>query len=305
MWATPSLYRRPIQYVVRRSAPSRPMKRSVPRFSLHQRDSPFDFFSNFAAIDRHFEQIANNWESNFFPMIDGLASEAKAINNKESKKIEAAPSTAAADAPTSTNAIATPHSDSLSFFSNKSSFGSVTRKETDDGMQYAVALPGLQLEDVKLDFDLKNRFLTLSAEKKTETKNEENGASFFRHVSFKRQLPIPVSTDSASAIKPENITADLENGVLTISIAHKKAIEDSSVSAATAGAATAAATETVAMEADEPKLAPIVVNAASSATETASTVADSKDAAATASTPASTSNASPNDVSVEDAEDEH
>jgi HSP20 family molecular chaperone IbpA len=96
-------------------------------------------------------------------------------------------------------------------------FGTVDQKRLDNGTHFDIHLPGLSLGDVKLDFDFKRHALFVKAEKKVEdTKEDEHGKrSFVRHVSMSRSLPIP------HGVKPEDVTADFVDGVLSISVAHK------------------------------------------------------------------------------------
>ncbi|KAI0630650.1 small heat shock protein [Trametes polyzona] len=71
-------------------------------------------------------------------------------------------------------------------------------------------LPGLKKEDVNID--VQNNVLTVSGETKLSEERKENGyvVKERRYGKFSRSLPVP------QGIKPEEIKASLENGVLTV-----------------------------------------------------------------------------------------
>ncbi|KAI0352948.1 small heat shock protein [Trametes cingulata] len=71
-------------------------------------------------------------------------------------------------------------------------------------------LPGLKKEDVNID--VHNNVLTVSGETKQSEERNEQGyvVKERRYGRFSRSLPIP------QGIKPEEIKASLENGVLTV-----------------------------------------------------------------------------------------
>jgi len=84
--------------------------------------------------------------------------------------------------------------------------------ETDKEFEITVALPGMNKEDI--DINMENGTLTISGERKAE--HEENGRRY-HHVEsrfgrFTRTLPLP------DIIDEENIKAQYENGVLSITI---------------------------------------------------------------------------------------
>ncbi|GJE93195.1 Hsp20/alpha crystallin family protein [Phanerochaete sordida] len=72
-------------------------------------------------------------------------------------------------------------------------------------------LPGLKKEDVNID--VRNDVLTVSGETKVSSERDENGYAVRerRFGRFSRSIPLP------QGIKPEEIKASLENGVLTVS----------------------------------------------------------------------------------------
>ncbi|RDX48931.1 HSP20-like chaperone [Lentinus brumalis] len=71
-------------------------------------------------------------------------------------------------------------------------------------------LPGLKKEDVSID--VRNNVLTVSGETKQSEERTEQGyvVKERRYGKFSRSIPI------AEGIKPEEIKASLENGVLTV-----------------------------------------------------------------------------------------
>ncbi|KAI0776584.1 HSP20-like chaperone [Trametes elegans] len=71
-------------------------------------------------------------------------------------------------------------------------------------------LPGLKKEDVNID--VHNNVLTVSGETKQTEERKESGyvVKERRYGKFSRSLPVP------EGIKPEEIKASLENGVLTV-----------------------------------------------------------------------------------------
>ncbi|KAI0713072.1 HSP20-like chaperone [Cerioporus squamosus] len=71
-------------------------------------------------------------------------------------------------------------------------------------------LPGINKQDVSID--IRDNVLTVSGESKQETEKNENGyLTRERHFGrFSRSLPVP------QGIKPEEVKASMENGVLTV-----------------------------------------------------------------------------------------
>ncbi|KZT18834.1 HSP20-like chaperone [Neolentinus lepideus HHB14362 ss-1] len=71
-------------------------------------------------------------------------------------------------------------------------------------------LPGLKKEDVQIDAH--NNQLTVSGESKVSSEHEENGYAVRerRFGKFARRLQLP------QGVKPEEIKASMENGVLTV-----------------------------------------------------------------------------------------
>ncbi|KAH9900707.1 HSP20-like chaperone [Cubamyces lactineus] len=71
-------------------------------------------------------------------------------------------------------------------------------------------LPGLKKEDVNID--VHNNVLTVSGESKQSEEHTDHGfvVKERRYGKFSRSIPVP------QGIKPEEIKANLENGVLTV-----------------------------------------------------------------------------------------
>ncbi|KAI0763981.1 HSP20-like chaperone [Trametes elegans] len=78
-------------------------------------------------------------------------------------------------------------------------------------------LPGINKQDVNID--LRNNVLTVSGESKAETEKKENGyvVRERRFGRFARSLPVP------EGVKPEEIKAAMDNGVLTVSFPRETA----------------------------------------------------------------------------------
>ncbi len=86
-------------------------------------------------------------------------------------------------------------------------------KETEKEFVIEAAVPGLEKKDFKID--LKERLLTISAEK--EVKEEKNDSeNYFRrefcYGSFSKSYQLPESVNA------EKISASYENGILSVSI---------------------------------------------------------------------------------------
>jgi len=135
---------------------------------------------------------------------------------QETKQAEASPSAAS---PAASTEVVAPKPTTAVLEAPKRRLGAVEVRESESGTEFDVALPGLALEDVKLDFDFKRRLLHVKAEKKFEEVVEEDEfwgkQTSVRHVSVARSLPIP------EGVKPEDVKADFVDGVLSIAVAHK------------------------------------------------------------------------------------
>lgn len=83
-------------------------------------------------------------------------------------------------------------------------------EETPDQLVLTAELPGMQHEDI--DVELEDGVLTIQGEKKEEQKDENTQGLLYerRWGSFTRRFTLP------RAVNPNNITAEFENGILTI-----------------------------------------------------------------------------------------
>jgi HSP20 family protein len=89
---------------------------------------------------------------------------------------------------------------------------SVDVVENDDSYQIMAELPGIKMDDVKIS--LADNVLTVKGEKKNEI--SESKRSFYRvercYGQFQRSFTLPSSVDA------EKVKANLDNGVLTITL---------------------------------------------------------------------------------------
>lgn len=83
-------------------------------------------------------------------------------------------------------------------------------EETPDQLVLTAELPGMQHEDI--DVELEDGVLTIQGEKKEEQKDETTQGLLYerRWGSFTRRFTLPRAVDA------NNITANFENGILTI-----------------------------------------------------------------------------------------
>jgi HSP20 family protein len=104
---------------------------------------------------------------------------------------------------------------------NFRSFTPVNVKETENDYVLEVVAPGFQKEDFKINLD--NNTLTISAEKKEETENQNEKfiRKEYKQQSFKRSFTIDENVDA------ENISAKYVNGVLTLNLAKKQEVKPS------------------------------------------------------------------------------
>ena len=86
-------------------------------------------------------------------------------------------------------------------------------KETDEGYEVAVDLPGFNKEDIKIKLD--NGFLTISAEHKEEKKDEEDG-KIIRHERHFGSLSR--SWYVGDEMKQEDIKAKYKDGILSLTV---------------------------------------------------------------------------------------
>ena len=95
--------------------------------------------------------------------------------------------------------------------------------ETDKDIQVTVELPGVKPEDV--DISLNNDVLTVRGEKRFESEDGNDKQNYHylerSYGSFQRSLRLPFS------VKPEDVSADFQHGVLTIAIPKSAQMEQS------------------------------------------------------------------------------
>lgn len=99
------------------------------------------------------------------------------------------------------------------------SFTPVNIRETENDYVLEVVAPGFQKEDFKINLD--NNTLTISAEKKEETENQDEKfiRKEYKQQSFSRSFTIDENIDA------ENISAKYVNGVLTLNLAKKQEVK--------------------------------------------------------------------------------
>jgi HSP20 family protein len=107
--------------------------------------------------------------------------------------------------------------------SNQNGFGSapVNIKEMENEYVLELVAPGLDKDDFKINLD--NNLLTVSAEKKSETENQNEKVirKEFKFQSIKRSFTLDEKVDA------ENIVAKYLNGVLTLNLPKKAEVKAS------------------------------------------------------------------------------
>ncbi len=85
-------------------------------------------------------------------------------------------------------------------------------EETDDAIHLKVEIPGMKADD--LDVQVTNEAVTITGERKTESKSEKNGMkrSEFRYGRFNRTIPLSTSIDNT------NVKGDYQDGILTLEL---------------------------------------------------------------------------------------
>jgi HSP20 family protein len=91
---------------------------------------------------------------------------------------------------------------------------SVNVREANDAVLLEMELPGISPDEV--DISVENDMLTISGDKREERREEEEEGRYFlverRYGSFSRSFSLPQNVDS------EKVTANFDNGLLTIRI---------------------------------------------------------------------------------------
>jgi HSP20 family protein len=85
-------------------------------------------------------------------------------------------------------------------------------KETDDAIHLRLEVPGLEAKDVNVEATPES--VSISGERRYETKTEENGVtrSEFRYGRFQRVIPLP------SLIQNDKVQAEYKNGILSLTL---------------------------------------------------------------------------------------
>jgi HSP20 family protein len=88
----------------------------------------------------------------------------------------------------------------------------VEMNETSDAIHLKLEVPGLEAKD--LDVQVTKEAVSISGERKSESKTEENGVtrSEFRYGSFRRVIPLPAQ------IQNDKVEAEFKNGLLTLNL---------------------------------------------------------------------------------------
>lgn len=93
-------------------------------------------------------------------------------------------------------------------FSSLSKIPAAELNETNEAIILKLEVPGIDPKD--LDIQVSEDLVSISGERKSETKSEENGTlrSEFQYGQFKRVIPLP------NRIENTQVTADYKDGIL-------------------------------------------------------------------------------------------
>lgn len=85
-------------------------------------------------------------------------------------------------------------------------------KETEEAIHLKLEVPGLEAKD--LDVQVTENAVSISGERKSETKTEESGKthSEFHYGKFQRVIPLP------ARIQNTNVTAEYKDGILNLTL---------------------------------------------------------------------------------------
>ncbi len=97
-------------------------------------------------------------------------------------------------------------------FSNLSKIPAAELTENDEAFNLKLEFPGMEAKD--LDIEVTVDRVSISGERKSETKSEENGRtrSEFRYGKFSRVIPLP------KPIQNTNVTAEYKDGILNLTL---------------------------------------------------------------------------------------
>jgi HSP20 family protein len=98
------------------------------------------------------------------------------------------------------------------FNSNWSKFPAAEITEHDDALHLKLEVPGMEAKD--LDIQVMADRVSITGERKSETKSEENGnvRSEFRYGKFQRVIPLPARIQNTS------VTAQYKDGILNLTL---------------------------------------------------------------------------------------
>jgi HSP20 family protein len=104
------------------------------------------------------------------------------------------------------------------FSSATAGFGNIAKvpaaeiSETEDAVHLKLEVPGMEAKD--LDVQVTETAVSISGDRKSETKQEENGKtrSEFYYGKFQRVIPLPVR------IQNTNVTAEYKDGILNLTL---------------------------------------------------------------------------------------
>lgn len=84
--------------------------------------------------------------------------------------------------------------------------------EADDAIHLKLEVPGLEAKDINVEVTADS--VSISGERKSETKTEEDGVTRteFRYGRFHRVIPLPVRIENT------NVTAQYQNGILNLTL---------------------------------------------------------------------------------------
>jgi HSP20 family protein len=107
-------------------------------------------------------------------------------------------------------------SDALQLWDMPSTMPAVNVHEDETNFRMEVAAPGMEKSDFKIN--VRDNVLIISAEKKTEKKEEDKNFTRreFNYSSFRRSFSLPENVDQ------ENIRAEYNNGILNVTIPKMK-----------------------------------------------------------------------------------
>ncbi|GAA6618381.1 Hsp20/alpha crystallin family protein [Scytonema sp. NUACC26] len=88
--------------------------------------------------------------------------------------------------------------------------------QTDDAVYLKLELPGMDAKD--LDIQVTENAVSISGERKSETKTEEKGTTQteFHYGKFQRVIPLPL------LVQNTNVTAEYKDGILNLTLPKKE-----------------------------------------------------------------------------------